>query len=257
MLVFDFDDTLYSHSTKRVPESARQSLLRLMENGELVVIATGRAPASFAFIRQALDIPLEWMIALNGQLIYHNGEMVYEKFITLPSIHEIASLSKREGFACGGVYAGGELVSIVNDRVTSVWQEFGSPPPDEVPDFLNRYPLYQGHLYATREEVERYFAPLLEDYVINWSHPTLITLISKETGKSKGIEWLMQKFAVDRRDTYAFGDGFNDKDMLLSVGHGVAMANAAADLKTAAEYIADLPDEDGIQKALAHYGILT
>ena len=257
MFFFDFDDTLYSHATKRVPESARQSLLRLQAEGNSVVIATGREPGSLEFIRQSLNIPIEWMIALNGQLLYRNGEKVYERFITLPSIREICSIAAEHSFPCGGHYAGGSLVTRLDDRVRQVWQEFGSPPPHEIPDFEERYPLHQGHLYVTREEAEQYFSKQLQDYLTNWSHPTLMNLISRETGKSQGIAWLLKQNGISPENAYAFGDGFNDKDMLLAVGHGVAMGNASNDLKAVAEFVAPKPDENGIQKALQYYGIIS
>ncbi|HML68490.1 MAG TPA: HAD family hydrolase [Clostridia bacterium] len=256
MFVFDFDETLYCHANRCVPASARQALQQLLALGEFVVIATGRAPDSYEFICRTLGIPLEWVIALNGQLIYHNGEIVYEKFITLPSIREIYDIARENGFASGGFYQDGSLVSQINQRVQTVWTEFGSPLPKEIPDFLDRYALYQAHLYVTKEEANRFFANQIQDYIVNWSHETLMNLISKETGKSKGIEWLMQRFVIDRKDTYAFGDGFNDVDMIQSVAHGVAMGNASQDLKKVAEYVTDPPDGDGILHALQYFGVL-
>jgi hydroxymethylpyrimidine pyrophosphatase-like HAD family hydrolase len=83
-----------------------------------------------------------------------------------------------------------------------------------------------------------------------------MNLISKETGKSKGIEWLMERFGVELENTYAFGDGFNDVDMLTNVGHGIAMGNASPELQRVAEYVTDPPEEDGILRALEHYRIL-
>ncbi len=256
MLIFDFDDTLFSHAVKRVPQSAAEALRRLVGNGELVVLATGRAPDSCAFIRGELPVSFEWMIALNGQLIYHNDELVYERFITLPSIREVYQIARENGFACGGYFKGGSLVSVLNERVKAVWSEFGAPPPLVVPDFSARFALYQAHLYITREEAERYFSRQLRDYVTNWSHPTLLNLISKETGKAKGIAWLMDTLGVDRANTFAFGDGFNDLDMLRAVAHPVAMGNASPELKCAAEFVTGAPEDDGIVRALAHYGLL-
>lgn len=253
---FDFDDTLYSHANRCVPASTRRALLQLMENGEPIVIATGRAPDSINFIQTELDIPFEWMIVLNGQMIYHNGSMVYEKFITLPSIREVYEIAHKNGFACGGFYQDGSLVSEINERVKTVWNEFGSPLPREIPNFLEQFALYQAHLYVTVEEAKHYFSSQTPDYVVNWSHPTLMNLISRETGKSKGIEWILEKFGVKRENTYAFGDGFNDVDMLTNVGHGIAMGNASMELQRVAEFVTGTPEEDGILRALEHYGIL-
>ena len=58
------------------------------------------------------------------------------------------------------------------------------------------------------------------------------------------------------REIMAIGDGDNDRDMLRFAGIGVAMGNAAEDVKAAADYVTDSVDEDGIVQALAHFGLL-
>lgn len=41
----------------------------------------------------------------------------------------------------------------------------------------------------------------------------------------------MKHFKLDLNDTYAFGDGDNDYDMLKTVGYGIAMGNTQSNLK--------------------------
>ena len=54
----------------------------------------------------------------------------------------------------------------------------------------------------------------------------------------------------------AFGDGENDMEMLRYVGIGVAMGNASDAVKAAADYVTDTVDDDGIEKALRHFGLI-
>ena len=54
----------------------------------------------------------------------------------------------------------------------------------------------------------------------------------------------------------AFGDGENDIEMLRFVGVGVAMGNGGDAVKAAADYVTDAVDEDGIAKALRHFGLI-
>ena len=54
----------------------------------------------------------------------------------------------------------------------------------------------------------------------------------------------------------AFGDGENDMDMLRFAGVGVAMGNACDAVKAAADYVTDTVDNDGIEKALRHFGLI-
>ena len=54
----------------------------------------------------------------------------------------------------------------------------------------------------------------------------------------------------------AFGDGDNDVDMLEYVKIGVAMGNAAEKTKAAADYVTASQDDQGIPKALKHFGLI-
>ena len=54
----------------------------------------------------------------------------------------------------------------------------------------------------------------------------------------------------------AFGDGGNDISMLKTAAIGVAMGNANDEVKDAADYITTSVDEDGIQNALRHFGLI-
>ena len=256
ILFFDFDDTLYSHAAKCVPESAKRALRQLYDLGDHLVVATGRGPESVEFIRSQIGVPMDWIITLNGQIIFHKDERIYERFITLPSFQQICSIAAERGFPYGGYYSHGELVSRIDERVRRVWLDFRCPLPNEIPHFEKQHPLYQGHLYVTKEEAEQYFSTYLPEYLINWSHPFLLNLISSEAGKSQGIAYLLKTIGVEKENAYAFGDGFNDRDMLLSVGHGIAMDNGTQELKAVAEYITPKPDEDGIYRALLHYRLI-
>lgn len=74
-------------------------------------------------------------------------------------------------------------------------------------------------------------------------------------GFSKGTacEFLYQHINIDKADTYAFGDGANDIEMLQVVGHGIAMGNAANDIKELASDITDTVENEGIAKAFKKY----
>lgn len=255
MFFFDFDETLYSHSAECIPRSASEALRALLARGHEVVIATGRGPESMRFIQRMVDLPLETIIMLNGQVIYQQGVKVFERFITLPSMRHIVSIARERSFAVGGYGVAGEIVDHVNERVEAVWRDFRCPVPKVQAPTEWSHALYQGQLYITQVEaihVEEH----LRDYVTNWSHDYLVNLISREAGKSQGIRWIMEKRGIPREHTYAFGDGFNDVDMLLSVGHGIAMGNATERLKDVAEHVTDRVTEDGVLHALQHYRIL-
>ena len=60
----------------------------------------------------------------------------------------------------------------------------------------------------------------------------------------------------DMKNTYAFGDSMNDASVLKVCEVGVAMGNAADELKAAADYVTDDISEHGLVNALRHFGII-
>ena len=67
---------------------------------------------------------------------------------------------------------------------------------------------------------------------------------------------MLARFGIDRSECMAFGDGPNDREMLQYAGVGVAMGNGAEALKAIADCITADVDEDGIAKALQHFGLI-
>ena len=74
--------------------------------------------------------------------------------------------------------------------------------------------------------------------------------------KGIGVKSILDKLDIPFSNTYAFGDGINDVEMLNSVCHGVAMGVSSAEVKNAAEFVTNTVAENGISLALKHYGII-
>lgn len=255
ILFFDFDNTLFSHQKNMVSPAVQAALSRLHRSHNILVVASGRGPESEDFILGALQETPDYLILMNGQIIRKGHKQLYENFAQADKMQAIMDLAERNSFPCGGYYAGGILVNRISPRVETVWRDFGTQFPCVIPHFQRQYSLYQGHLYITESEAEL-FAAHLENYVTNWSHSYLLNLIPREAGKSQAIQWLLNFLSVDKTATYAFGDGFNDVDMLQAVHHGVAMGNAGKDLKSVAEYVTSSVEEDGVVSALQHYKLI-
>lgn len=253
ILFFDFDGTLFSHVTNTVPQSAKQALILLKKQGHLPIIATGRGPESIEFISEQTGFDFPYMILLNGQAVYEKHACIYEHYIEGPSSSSLIQHARNHNFAYGGYCSIGEVLSEANSRVTTVWEEFGYPHPPVSPFFEQHYPVYQIHLYITEAEEELFD---FSGYIINRPHRYLLALIPQSAGKSIGIEFLREKLGFALEDTFAFGDGANDKDMLEHVHTAIAMQSGEAVIFPVANYITASPDEDGIAKALEFYGFL-
>jgi hydroxymethylpyrimidine pyrophosphatase-like HAD family hydrolase len=62
-----------------------------------------------------------------------------------------------------------------------------------------------------------------------------------------------EDFGIDLKDVIAFGDNYNDIDMLQSVGLGVAVNNARPEVKAAAKEITVDSVKDGVAIVIEKY----
>jgi hydroxymethylpyrimidine pyrophosphatase-like HAD family hydrolase len=83
---------------------------------------------------------------------------------------------------------------------------------------------------------------------------SILDLLPPGVSKGWALERLASRLGVDRKETMAIGDNWNDVDMLEWAGQAVMMANAAQDLRTLAKtrgWKQTPPnDEDGVAVTL-------
>ena len=81
---------------------------------------------------------------------------------------------------------------------------------------------------------------------------SILDLLPPGVSKGWALERLATRLGVDRKETMAIGDNWNDVDMLEWAGQGVMMGNAAAELRTMAKMRgwkqAPPNDEDGVAR---------
>ena len=64
--------------------------------------------------------------------------------------------------------------------------------------------------------------------------------------KGNAVRFLEKYFGLKTEEVIAFGDNFNDLDMLEHAGLGVAMGNAPDEIKQAANRVTAGNNEDGL-----------
>lgn len=82
------------------------------------------------------------------------------------------------------------------------------------------------------------------------SSDILIEIMNKDVSKANGIEVLLHHLNMTPEQAIAFGDNYNDLDMLKLVGRGVIMQNAPEEIKKQMKYITKSNNEDGIYEYL-------
>lgn len=85
---------------------------------------------------------------------------------------------------------------------------------------------------------------------IHRSKDEYLEIMHQGATKSSAIRFLEGVFGVQQAEVVAFGDSFNDLDMLQYAGLGVAMGNAPEAIKAAANRVTANNNEDGIALVL-------
>lgn len=272
---FDIDGT-FLNDRKRVSSSTKKAISQMKEDGILVGLATGRGPG---FVQPFMDnLGLDFAVTYNGQYILTHDKVLYQNQLPKSTVYNLiryATKHRREislGTSTGLV--GSNIISmgtskfgqIVSRIVPKSWakmveRSFKSlirrfkPQSIETLKTIMREPIYQVVMVATvgeTQDIEEKFPHVK----ITRSSPYSADIISADQSKLKGIAHLGEVFGFELSEVMAFGDSENDLEMLSGVGIGVAMGNGEDELKDQATHVTDTNNQNGIAKALSHYGLI-
>ena len=72
----------------------------------------------------------------------------------------------------------------------------------------------------------------------------VLEINQKAANKGTSLEDIAAYYNIPLSNTIAFGDGMNDREMLLTAGRGVAMKNAIGTVKSYADDVTDFTNDD-------------
>ena len=84
----------------------------------------------------------------------------------------------------------------------------------------------------------------------------LFELVLKGYSKAAGMQRILDHLGAAPEQTYAIGDSTNDLPMFSVAAHTACLGDGMEELKAVSEYVTAPVLEDGIQKALEHFGLL-
>jgi len=246
MIVTDLDGTLLRND-KTISDYTRSVLLKCREKAIKVVFATGRPERATRYLN--LTDAVSCVIADNGANISSGGKVIYTvplqervrdgliaQFANEPAITEI--------FVEAGERQYTNAVKFLNDGIFTDWlpvfHDFREPVNETVckitvacddPEIVRK-------IVSNFENI-RYYPNTGENYF-------QITHIS--TSKFNAVKYIADHIGINIDETAAFGDDYNDVEMLTGCGTGVAPENAANEAKRSAAYICASNEDDGVAK---------
>lgn len=272
---FDIDGTLVN-DRKSVLKSTKEAIKIVKDQGVLVGVATGRGPF---FVKDLMDdLDLDFAVTYNGQYIFNKERVLFASPIDKQSLRQVIAYAKenRKEIAMGtrqdvigsrimsfGLSPLSQLVSrfvpkfltrTVSHSFNRMVSKALPQKEDDLLDLINQ-PIYQVLMLMTPEESNQ-AASEFEYLKFTRSNPFAADIINQGNSKLEGIRRVGKEYGFDLNQVMAFGDSDNDLEMLAGVGMSVAMGNGSSSVKEVAKHITTSNQEDGIHKALEHFGVL-
>lgn len=259
LVALDLDGTSLD-SRDRLRPSTKKAVEAARANGVEVVLVTGR--------HHVVTRPYHAEFGLDTPAICCNGTYVYDFAGNRPVLGEPMDKAKAREMITLGRRHDVHILLYVDDAMTF---EATTPHLDGMMAWAATFP------EATRPRLRRVAnfeetieaVPHVWKLVVNSENTEAITAWHREAtalsgfniesswinrwdvmvaGASKGprlLEWAATR-GIAPEAILAFGDNLNDVTMIASVGHGVAMGNAAEGLKVVADEVIGTNDSDDI-----------
>lgn len=252
-IFFDLDGTLISFDTHKIPQSAKTVLAELRQQGIKIFTATGRHKSTMQDLK---GLVFDGYVTLNGSMCLVGDEVVYKESIPQADIHTLIDyLTNVESFPCVFVEEDFNSMNYRNKDTDDIFKllNFSEIPICNLEEIRDRT-IYQVLAFFDKEQEEQIMKILPGCKTTRWN-PIFTDVVSVHSDKWVGITKMLEYFDLSPEETMAFGDGGNDISMLENAHIGVAMGNAAEQVKLIADYVTDSVDNDGILKAVRHFNL--
>ncbi|TCT22436.1 hypothetical protein EDD68_10983 [Melghiribacillus thermohalophilus] len=263
LIALDLDGTLLTDE-KIISDRTKNTIVKAINQGHIVVIATGRPHrASIEYYEElGLNTP---MVNMNGALIHHPKDQRWDVIHSpMPirtakeivhtcydfGVHNIMAEIKDD------VYLDKfdqEVLELFHADVENHPITIGSLRNHlkEDPTSLLIYP-YEENVDALRNTLHHRHASVIEHR--KWGAPwNVIEIVRAGLNKAVGLKKIAHYYHIPKERIIAFGDEDNDLEMIDYAGVGVAMENGIEELKTIANHVTKSNQEDGISIFLEEY----
>jgi Cof subfamily protein (haloacid dehalogenase superfamily) len=267
LLALDIDGTILDPYGK-LPTVVRDAVASARRRGLWVVLCTGR--------RFRTALPWAQELELEGTIVVNNGTLVKDiqsgetqrhAYLPVDEYASVISFVRRWGSPLVYVDTYHEHVDVITERCSQTHayqQEYLNDNTDfyQTIDDLQDQPRSDVIMVSTMadeatltamrgEAVEEFGDRLRTHTLINKSYQGLILeLLSPLSGKWPALAAVAAEAKVAPEEIIAVGDDTNDIEMIRHAGLGIAMGNAAIEVKQAADRVVGSNAEGGVVEAI-------
>ena len=268
LIAFDLDGTLL-RDDKSIPEENLAAMEKAAARGITLVPATGRIFRGLPL--QLKELPfLRYYILSNGAAVYDRQERrtmlradiplalalpCYDYLDTLPVIYDC--YQNECGWMTRAMLEAAPPYFVQEPEILKMLYELRKPVDDlketlrERGEGLQKLQMFfKPEDEALRQETIREIPRRFPGLQATTSVKNNIEVNSAEAGKGKALVSLCAALGIEAAAAAAFGDGSNDIELLRMAGLGVAMGNAAAAVKDAADLVTESNEDCGFARMI-------
>lgn len=263
----DIDGTIIDKN--RVLSNNTISAIKRIKDEIPVILISSRMPSAMTHLQKSASIEQYPLVSFNGGLILVNGQVVANNPIKFEIVEEIVKFNAtgkvhislyniddwyvpRNDYWTKREINNTKIIPKIlsNEKVIELWRPakkgshkimcMGDPKAiDEIYDFMEQNFGDYLHLYRSKN--------------------TYIEIAAKHISKKTAVEYILENIypEININDAAAFGDNYNDAEMLGAVGIGVAVANAKPEILEIAKYTTAAGTDDGVAQFLNKHVQLT
>lgn len=255
----DIDGTLLN-SDRQLSEKTIATIQQLKEEIPIVLISA-RMPSAMRHLQKQLGLEDQPIICYNGGFVIIDGQVASSTFIPVDTIQKLIQFNEKTKVHLS-LYHGDEwhvpeydYWAKREERNTKV-----TPNVRKNSQVINDWEkreigAHKIMCMGEEENIEELFQFLKNNYGddlhVYRSKSTYIEIANRTISKLTAIDYLLKNhYHIPLEDALAFGDNYNDVEMLEGVGYGVAVANGRDECKNVANKVCEASIEDGVAKTL-------
>lgn len=245
MLVTDLDRTLLC-SNGLLSDYTINVLNKARSRGIKIVMATARPIRCTKEINKLFEF---------DSCVYHNGAVVqFENDIIIHkglnnAVDIVQSMLVNEQSlrvaieSCDVLYA--------NYNAKKIWPDLDYISTQDFEECRNKI---SEKILIEKESIENLNINkyLDKNVYLQLSEQHIAMILHREAKKSNGLKIIAKRYGINLEDVIAFGDDYNDIELLKECGLGVAVKNAYDEVKVAADIICEANEEDGVAKFVSN-----
>lgn len=248
----DIDGTLLNRAHRMSPRTLAITQ-RLAQAGIPIILVSARPPLAITPFTDAIG-GKQPLIAFNGALIL-DGDLneLYSVTLDDADLNRLETLLENDpAITSINYYQGMHWYSPDPDNFWTVQEgDITGLRATKRPATLTNVHkiLVMGDAPVIRALQER-LKPQFPHLEIHRSKDEYLEIVNKRATKAQAIAFMGERLGVPAAESVAFGDNYNDLDMLRYAGYSVAMGNAPDDIKAECSIITAPNDEDGLAQVL-------